>query len=159
MSVLLWLFKQYKFLNARGEIQNLIDLFEQEICRIPPSGAGECCAPKLLQYAYLNHMQPLCMAEFWLGDSPQGEVRYDGEYYPACHAKCKPILRHMLQGLDVEENPLIPRMRMKAEKMKIIYEDAVSNDKSIIFEISEEDYTNRKNIFKMLEWAKKNVEK
>ena len=118
-----WLFKQYNFLNAKGEEKNLIDIFKHETCRIPPSGAGECCAPKLLQYAYLNHMHPLCMAEFWLGDSPQGEVRYDGEYYPACHAKCKPILRHMLQGLDVEENPLIPRMRMKAEKMKIIYED------------------------------------
>ena len=119
----MWLFRQFNFLNARGETRNLCDIFDEETCRIPPSGAGECCAPKLLQYAYLNHLHPVCMAEFWLGESPKGEMRYEGEYYPACQAKCKPILRHMLVGLDVEENPLLPMMRKTAENMRIIYDD------------------------------------
>lgn len=118
-----WLFSQYELLNAKGEKRNLLEIFSVETCKIPPSGAGECCAPKLFQYAYLHNMHPLCMAEFWLGNSPQGEVRYDGEFYPACQAKCKPILRHMLKGLEVEENPLLPIMRQRAEKMKIIYDD------------------------------------
>lgn len=117
------LFNQFQFLNAKGETQSLVDIFDKQTCRIPPSGAGECCAPKLLQYAYSHSLQPLCMAEFWLGRSPKGEVRYEGEYYPACQAKCKPILEHMLIGLDVEENPLLATMREKAREMKVIYED------------------------------------
>ena len=119
----MWLFRQFNFLNAHGQSMNLCDIFDRETCRIPPSGAGECCAPKLLQYAYQHHLQPVCMAEFWLGASPKGEIRYDGEYYPACQAKCKPILRHMLTGLDVEEHPLLPMMRAKAKEMRIIYDD------------------------------------
>lgn len=100
-----WLFSQYRMLNARGEERNIYDIFINDEGRVPPSGAGECCAPKLLQYAYANHYKPLCMAEFWWGASPCGEVRHHLEYYPACRGKCKPILRHMLQGLDVDEDP------------------------------------------------------
>jgi len=119
----MWLFRQFNFLNAHGQTMNLCDIFDHETCRIPPSGAGECCAPKLLQFAYQHHLQPICMAEFWLGESPKGEIRYDGEYYPACQAKCKPILRHMLQGLEVDEHPLLPMMRAAAKEMRIIYDD------------------------------------
>lgn len=119
----MWLFRQFNFLNAHRQTMNLCDIFDRETCRIPPSGAGECCAPKLLQYAYEHHLQPVCMAEFWLGDSPKGEIRYDGEYYPACQSKCKPILKHMLQGLEVDEHPLLPMMRAKAKEMRIIYDD------------------------------------
>ena len=118
-----WLFGQFNFLNAKGESRNLLDIFDHERCRIPPSGAGECCAPKLLEYAYEHGLHPVCMAEFWLGASPKGEIRREGEYYPACQAKCKPILRHMLMGLDVEENPLLPMMREMAERMRVIYDD------------------------------------
>ncbi|MBO4450948.1 MAG: RluA family pseudouridine synthase [Bacteroidaceae bacterium] len=119
----MWLFRQFNFLNAHGQSMNLCDIFDKETCRIPPSGAGECCAPKLLQYAYSHHLHPVCMAEFWLGASPKGEIRYDGEYYPACQSKCKPILRHMLKGLDVDEHPLVPMMREKAKEMRVIYDD------------------------------------
>ena len=119
----MWLFRQFNFLNAQGRQMNLCDIFDKETCRIPPSGAGECCAPKLLQYAYANGLYPICMAEFWLGVSPKGEIRYDGAYYPACQSKCKPILRHMLQGLEVDEHPLVPMMREKAKEMRIIYDD------------------------------------
>ena len=119
----MWLFRQFNFLNAHRQTMNLCDIFDRETCRIPPSGAGECCAPKLLQYAYEYHLQPVCMAEFWLGESPKGEIRYDGEYYPACQSKCKPILKHMLQGLEVDEHPLLPMMRAKAKEMRIIYDD------------------------------------
>lgn len=119
----LWLFGQYRVLNAQGQTRTLTDIFDHETCRIPPSGAGDCCAPKLLQYAYSHNLQPLCMAEFWLGQSPRGEIRYDGDYYPACQSKCKPILRHMLQCLDVDENPLLPLLRERATHMRIIYDD------------------------------------
>lgn len=101
-----WLFRQYNMLNAKGQRRNLISIFSNTPQITPPAGAGDCCAPKLLQYAYENGFQPVCMAEFWWGKSPKNAIRHQGEYYPACRSKCKPILEHMLQGLDVESNPL-----------------------------------------------------
>ena len=100
------LFREFRMLNARGEVSDLCELFAPTAQRIPPAGAGECAAPKLLQYAYLNDLQPLAMAEFWQGASPRGEVRHDGHFYPSCNSKCKPILMHMMQGLNVKPNPL-----------------------------------------------------
>ncbi|WP_337437734.1 pseudouridine synthase [Prevotella sp.] len=115
-----WLFEQYRMLNARGEERNLIDIFSATTHGIPPAGAGDCCAPKLLQYAYSHGLQPVCMAEFWWGESPRQEIRHHLSYYPACRSKCLPILTHMLQGLDVEPNPL---MAAATERLKIVYED------------------------------------
>ena len=115
-----WLFMQYRMLNARGEERNLIDIFSTTTHGIPPAGAGDCCAPKLLQYAYSHGLQPVCMAEFWWGESPRQEIRHHLSYYPACRSKCLPILTHMLQGLDVEPNPL---MAAATERLKIVYED------------------------------------
>ena len=115
-----WLFMQYRMLNARGEERNLIDIFSTTTHGIPPAGAGDCCAPKLLQYAYSHGLQPVCMAEFWWGESPRQEIRHHLSYYPACRSKCLPILMHMLQGLDVEPNPLTATA---SEELKIVYED------------------------------------
>lgn len=113
-----WLFRQFRFLNAHGEEKALPELFAPAI---PPSGAGECCAPRLLQAAYKEGLQPLCMAEFWMGASPADEVRLDGHYYPACNSKCRPILRHMLEGLDVEPNPLLANQEKLLSQLHIIY--------------------------------------
>jgi tRNA pseudouridine32 synthase/23S rRNA pseudouridine746 synthase len=96
------IFRQFTLLNARGESRSLSDIFREAVHRTPPSGAGECAAPKLLQCAYLHHYKPLALAEFWQGASPLGEVRLHNHYYPACQEKCKPILQYMLQGLDVD---------------------------------------------------------
>lgn len=101
-----WLFEHFSLLNARGETRNLLDIFAPTISKIPPSGSGECCEPRLLQYAYEHHMHPLQMAMLWWGASPKQELRRHGQFYPACNGKCKPILNWMLQGLDVEPNPL-----------------------------------------------------
>lgn len=139
-----WLFAQFRLKNARGETRNLIDLFrdfylENSPARsrmatmqathsntstsealLPPSGAGECCEPKLLQYAFLHGMKPLSMAMFWWGTSPKGEVRKEGQFYPACSGKCRPVLAWMLKGLEVEDDhPSTP----PSDPLKIIYED------------------------------------
>ena len=115
-----WLFSQYRMLNARGEERDLCDIFAHTVHHVPPAGAGDCCAPKLLQYAYTHNMRPVCMAEFWWGASPAAEIRHHLHYYPACRGKCLPILTHMLEGLDVEPNPLTADGGKQAE---IIYED------------------------------------
>lgn len=112
-----WLFSHFIMLNARGERRNLLDIFEA----IPPSGSGECCEPKMLQYAYAHGLRPVSMAMMWWGASPKREVRHHGHYYPACNKRCKPILRWMMQGLDVAPNPL---EQPTHHKLEILYEDA-----------------------------------
>lgn len=123
-----WLFEQFNFSNARGEYKNLIDIFSpsphlpSDSVRIP-SGAGECCAPKLLQTAYRLGLEPLAMAEFWWGSSKPGHYRQPGAFFPACHSKCRPILGHMLQGLHVEPDPAEHYNRVHASP-RVLWEDA-----------------------------------
>ena len=116
------LFEQFRILNARGEVKDLCELFAPTLQGTPPAGAGECAAPKLLQYAYQHQLEPIAMAEFWWGDSPKTEIRHHGYYYPACKGKCEPILHHMLQGLRVDENPLLADSHRET-KLDILYED------------------------------------
>ncbi len=116
-----WLFAAYRMLNAKGEERDLIDIFREYTHAMPPAGAGDCCAPKLLQYAYLHRLRPVCMAEFWWGESPASEIRHHLHYYPACRSKCLPILTHMLKGLDVAPNPLAKK-RHTAEP-RVLYAD------------------------------------
>ena len=117
------LFEQFGMLNYRGEVKNLCEIFGQTVHKTPPAGAGECAAPKLLQQAYLHGWKPIAMAEFWWGDSPKTEIRHHGHYYPACKGKCEPILQHMLQGLQVEENPMLKRMQVPSKNLEIVYVD------------------------------------
>ena len=100
------LFKKFRMLNAKGETKDLCELFRDTPQGMPPAGAGECALPKLLQYAYINGLKPLAMGEFWWGKSPSSVVRRHLQFYPACKTKCEPILKFMLQGLDVEDSPL-----------------------------------------------------
>lgn len=97
-----WTFEQYRLLNARGEEKNVLDIYADKNL-IPPAATGDCAAPKLLQEAYRRGLWPLEIGEFWYGISPDGPVRGQGRFYPACSWKCGPILSFMLQGLDVED--------------------------------------------------------
>lgn len=115
-----WLFSQYHMLNARGEKKDLVEIFHDYKGTLPPAAAGDCCAPKLLQYAFAHHLRPLCMAEFWWGESPKAEIRHHLEYYPACRSRCLPILSWMMRGLDVEQNP---QECTSTQPLKIVYED------------------------------------
>lgn len=112
------LFEQYTFLNAYGEPKSVGAIFDNN----PPAGAGECAAPKLLQYAYNNKLKPVAMAEFWWGASPKSEVRKHMHFYPSCRSKCEPILGHMLQGILVEKNPILEKPKPQ-DALHIIYED------------------------------------
>ncbi|MCH2046898.1 MAG: RluA family pseudouridine synthase, partial [Saprospiraceae bacterium] len=117
-----YLFKQYKFLNAKKESKHLIDLFEQTTGQNIPAGAGECAAPKLLQYAFLNDLQPIVMAEFWWGKSPSKAIRKHLHFYPACQGKCKPILTHMLSETVMDPNPLL-KSPNTVDKLEVVFED------------------------------------
>ena len=133
-----WLFRQYHMLNAQGETKDLVEIWRDYHTKpkirkkypLPPGGSGDCCAPKLLQYAYQHQLRPVCMAEFWWGASPKAEIRHHGQYYPACRGKCLPILTWMLQGLDYEselgawgEITLQRAYRQYRQQLQIVYED------------------------------------
>ncbi|PSL44696.1 tRNA pseudouridine32 synthase / 23S rRNA pseudouridine746 synthase [Chitinophaga niastensis] len=90
------IFEQYHFLNRAGESKSLIEIFENTVYKKPPAGAGECAAPKLLQYAFRHEMEPLALAEFWWGLSPKSAYWKHGHFYPPCREKCASILAHML---------------------------------------------------------------
>ncbi|MDG1100119.1 MAG: pseudouridine synthase [Saprospiraceae bacterium] len=117
-----WLFDQYNFLNISGEKRNVIDIFRNRVVDVPPSGTGDCAAPKMLQYAFSNGLNPVAMAEFWWGKSPNSEVRKHGNFYSACRGKCEPVLGHMLQGIDVDPNPFLTNQAL-GKILETIYED------------------------------------
>lgn len=124
-----WLFHQYQLLNARGEVKDLVDVWQEYYNRpkllrkypLPPGGTGDCCAPKLLQYAYQQGLKPLCMAEFWWGETTKTELRHHLNYYPACRGKCKPILTWMMQGLDVDPDPEL--LSFERQELPVVHED------------------------------------
>lgn len=114
------IFRLFVVTNARGERRDLAEVFKP-LGTLPPAGTGECCAPRLLNYAFNNALRPVCMAEFWWGASPAGEVRHHGHFYPACRSKCKPTLDFMMQGLDVEDNMLDAPVRHAA--LDVVHDD------------------------------------
>jgi tRNA pseudouridine32 synthase / 23S rRNA pseudouridine746 synthase len=115
------LFAEYSFLNQFGERKSIGEIFNNN----PPAGAGECAAPKLLHYAFENHLKPIAMAEFWWGQSPKSEIRKHKQFYPACKSKCEPILlSHMLKGLEMEANPF-QENPAEGKNIEIVYEDEV----------------------------------
>ncbi len=139
------LFANYRFLNRSGDAKNLLELFadvppilppeeyfsnlKSQISNLksqislPPSGAGECCAPKLLQYAFAHGLEPVAMAEFWVGAPSHTEIRQEGVFYAPCSGKCVPILRHMLSGLEMEPSPETQRALDLCRQIEILYED------------------------------------
>lgn len=116
------LFEQYSFLNQYGKWKSLGEIFKNSYLERPPAGAGECATPKLLQYAFLHRLKPLAFAEFWWGASPKSEVRKHKHFYPACSGKCRPILKHMLEGIELEENLLLKNLA-EEKQLKVVYED------------------------------------
>lgn len=116
------LFEQYSFLNKAGKSKSLKSIFQNKLHERPPAGAGECAAPKLLQYAFKNKLKPIALAEFWWGKSPKSEIRKHKQYYPACYGKCKPILEHMLEDMIIEDNPFLIN-QAKGKSIKTIFED------------------------------------
>ena len=116
------IFDQFHFVNKALEKRSVGDIFKHTAEGRPIAGAGECAAPKLFQYAFLNQYEPIALAEFWWGQSPKTEVRIHGHYYPACRGKCEPILGHMLQGIEMDENPL-KNNPAEGKDLTVVWED------------------------------------
>ena len=117
-----WIFEQFIVHNARGESLSIAEVFARRGL-VPPGGTGECAAPKLLEHAYRNGLKPLALGEFWYGASPEGELRRAGSFYPACTGKCGPLLAFMLEGLEVEPDPLQGPGIAGNESIAVLYVD------------------------------------
>ncbi|MDC1105567.1 RluA family pseudouridine synthase [Prolixibacteraceae bacterium] len=116
------IFKQYDLFNGLGNKIDLVDLFQQSKGVNPPAGAGDCAAPKLLQFAYQNNLKPVFMGEFWWDPENQDELKKHMHFYPSCKNKCQPILTYMLQGIEVEPNPITITAN-KHYELEMLYED------------------------------------
>ena len=115
-------FDNYDFLNISGIKKKLKVLFSENGHSQPASGTGDCAAPKLLQYAFSHSLKPIAIAEFWWGRAPESEIRQHGNFYGACQGKCQPILAHMLEGMKIDDNPLLSNPALY-KKLEIVYED------------------------------------
>lgn len=116
------LFRQFRFLNQDQVERDLLDIFSETKHPTPPSGSGDCAAPKLMQYAFKHGFVPIALAEFWWGNSPKSEIRKHKHYYPACQSKCLPILTHMLDGMALDDNPLLDNPAQDTA-FNVVYED------------------------------------
>ncbi len=90
------LFENSQFSNILGQQKNVLQIFKESAHGAPPSAAGECAAPKLLQFAFENNLKPIAMTEFWWGMTSRSNERIHKVFYPACKNKCRPILEFML---------------------------------------------------------------
>ncbi|WP_371372991.1 RluA family pseudouridine synthase [Thalassotalea aquiviva] len=115
-------FSYFRFLNIQGQEKDLNAIFTDPKTPVPPAGAGECAAPKLLQYAFIHGLQPVVMAEFWWGCSPKSQIRQHKKYYASCSTKCEPILAHMLEGIAMDENPLLQNPGA-GKHLTMVYQD------------------------------------
>ncbi len=113
-----WIFSRYRMVNFAGASKNILEIFEDKSLGMPPAGTGDCCEPKLFQYAYLHGLVPVQIAMFWWGRSPSDIIRHYLSYYPACTGKCRPVLEYMLPG-EVFSEPL-PEQDFP---LTVLYED------------------------------------
>jgi tRNA pseudouridine32 synthase/23S rRNA pseudouridine746 synthase len=95
------LFENYTFLNQQGKEKGVLEIFEAAKVGKPPSAAGDCAAPKLLQYAFKHRLKPIAIAEFWWGKPNESTARVHKHFYPACKNKCRPILEFMLSDKNL----------------------------------------------------------
>lgn len=93
----------YRLHNFKGEQRSLVDLFPNG--RGIPTGTGDCCAPKLLNFAAIHHLQPLGLLEFYWGKTNRSTSRHEGQFYLACEDKCGPILGFLLCGIQDRSTP------------------------------------------------------
>ncbi|KAB0289468.1 RluA family pseudouridine synthase [Vibrio fortis] len=109
----------YHFLNANNQTKSLLELLNGKEAL---EGAGDCCLPKLLNFAFKHNLKPLALAEFWWGRPPRQEIRQHGNLYPVCQSRSFEILEHQLEGIELEDNPLIVNPAV-GKHFDIVYED------------------------------------
>ena len=91
----------YALTNFRGETATIQEAFIGN--NGIPTGTGDCCAPKLLNFAAQNRLRPLGMSEFFWGKENKSGDHKHTVFASSCVEKCRPILGFMLCGLEADE--------------------------------------------------------
>lgn len=96
-------FGLYSFHCADGKIRPLLEILGK---KLPPTGTGDCCAPKLLDFAFKNQLKIKSLAEIYFGKS--NKFRTSGKSYPPCDERCSLILPAIL-GLEIlyQDNDIV----------------------------------------------------
>ena len=109
----------YRFINQAKQSKNLLELLDGKDAL---EGSGDCCLPKLLNFAFEHGFKPLALSEFWWGLPPKDVIRQHANLYPVCQSKSFEILEHQLSGIELEDNPLIVNPAV-GKSFNIVYED------------------------------------
>ncbi|MEZ9865640.1 pseudouridine synthase [Vibrio sp. 10N.261.51.A4] len=109
----------YRFINQAKQSKNLLELLDGKDAL---EGSGDCCLPKLLNFAFEHGFKPLALSEFWWGLPPTDIIRQHANLYPVCQSKSFEILEHQLSGIELEDNPLIVNPAV-GKSFNIVYED------------------------------------
>ncbi|MEZ9520130.1 pseudouridine synthase [Vibrio splendidus] len=109
----------YRFINQALESKSLLELLDGKDAL---EGSGDCCLPKLLNFAFEHGFKPLALSEFWWGLPPTAVIRQHGNLYPVCQSKSFEILDHQLSDIELEANPLIVNPAV-GKSFDIVYED------------------------------------
>ena len=97
---LLKVFDLYSFSCSDGKKRSLMEICAQKGKNfLPPCGTGDCCAPRLLDFAFSHKLVPVSMAEVFYGGK-DNSTRENGKLYPPCDERCSLILPSML-GLEI----------------------------------------------------------
>lgn len=88
----------YRLTNFHGHALSLTDIFPERTGI--PTGTGDCCAPKLLNFAATHNLIPIGISEFYWGRENKSGTRQHRHFYFPCTEKCQPILGFLLCGLE-----------------------------------------------------------
>ncbi len=111
------IFDRYTVTNFASQSAPLRSFFTT----LPPSGAGDCVAPKLFETARRLALKPLALAEFWWGRQPRGGGRVQGAFFRPCAEKCVPILEFQLHGLTLDTRRRFAPSRKPADDLSILW--------------------------------------
>lgn len=90
-------FDLYSFTCFDGKKITLNQIIKEKH-KLPPTGTGDCCAPKLLSYAFKNGYLPISMDEVYYGKDTKNKK--NGCSYGPCDERCGFILPSIL-GLEI----------------------------------------------------------
>lgn len=91
-------FSLYSFICVEGKKLSLQDIIRRHKGKLPPTGTGDCCAPKLLSYAFSKGFEPVSMDEVYYGRDTKH--KQNGISYPPCDERCGYILPAIL-GVEI----------------------------------------------------------
>lgn len=91
-------FSLYSFTRFDGNKISLDEIIQKHNGHLPPTGTGDCCAPKLLSYAFEKGYEIISMDEVYYGRDTKNKKT--GISYTPCDERCGYILPSIM-GIEI----------------------------------------------------------